>query len=386
MNNKAGIHLVLISDQAVPNLTPILDRRFKPEQVIMLVSEDKQKQAAQLEKIYRNKGIKVSQWSIENPWDIEYLKDRIMDLMIDFEDKDITLNATGGTKPMSIAAYEVFRALNKAIFYIHPEKDRLIWLYPGDKTASNLEHKIKLKEFLIACGAEKVSETHKSGVPATIRTLTGELINHIEDYSPALSTINYLAAMAQGPQLKSPEIDKNKSSNHHFWKLIELFQQAGLLTLENNSLHFPDEDARFMVNGGWLEMHAYACCLNIKKELGIQDIAHSIEIIRKQKHSPVMNEIDVGLLHNNRLYLLECKTKKYHGRHLQQDDGAETLYKLDSLRDLLGGLQAKAMLVSVTKLKSHHLARANELKINCCTHRDLKNLQHHIKNWIQNAT
>ena len=33
-------HLVLISAQPVPNFTPVLDERFRPEQVIMLVSPD----------------------------------------------------------------------------------------------------------------------------------------------------------------------------------------------------------------------------------------------------------------------------------------------------------------------------------------------------------
>ncbi len=378
-----GIHLVLISDQAVPNITPILDERFKPKQVIMLVSKDKQKQARQLERIYRPRGIQVTEWALDNPWDIEQIRDRVLELMADFEDKAIALNATGGTKPMSIAAFDVFRSLDKPIFYIHPEKDRLIWLHPGGGAATDLADRIKLKEYLIAYGAETVTPGYTEGVKQEIRALTKDLIDHISTYSDALSTVNYLAGRASPRQLTSPEIGKDKKGDHAFWRLIEQFQQAGLLTVKGNRLHFADEQARFLVNGGWLEMHAYACCLNIKKTYNIQDVARSIEISRQQGGSQVLNEIDVGFLRENRLHLLECKTKVYSGNNARHDEGADILYKLDSLRDLLGGHQARAMLVSAKKMQQHHRNRARELKIELCVHEDLKNLEQRIVEWLQ---
>ena len=78
-------------------------------------------------------------------------------------------------------------------------------------------------------------------------------------------------------------------------------------------------------------MHAYAACIQLKQKCGIQDVACNIII---QRHpagkTAVKNEIDVGLIHANRLHLIECKTK-----HFEKD--ADMLYKLDSLRDLMGG-------------------------------------------------
>lgn len=378
-----NIHLVLISAQAVPNITPILDERSKPNQVIMLVSPDMQNRAEQLESIYKPRGIKVGYWPIQDAWDIEHIRNRVMELLIKYEDDAITLNATGGTKPMSIAAYEVFRSFEKSIFYIHPEQDRLIWMYPQDKPAFDLVDRIKLKEYLIAYGATHVNEVHKGGVSQALRHLSGELIERITHYSDALSTLNYFAAMADKNRLLSPELDGDLNRNYIFWDLVERFQQAGLLQQEDNRLRFNNEEDRFMVNGGWLEMHAYAICLNLKKQLGIQDVARSIEVKRQQGKSEVLNEIDVGFLQNNRLFLLECKTKVYSGHNRKHDEGAEVLYKLDSLRDLLGGLQAQAMLVSVKKLKKHNLSRAKELQIQYCGHEDLKFLEQKIADWLQ---
>ncbi len=380
-NIPTDIHLILVSDQAVPNITPILDERFKPAEVIMLVSKDKQKQAGYVEKIYHSRGIKVKRWELDNPWDIEHIQEQLWQLMDEYKDKAIALNATGGTKPMSIAAYEIFRAHDKPIFYIHPEKDRLIWLHPGNEPSTDLADKIRLKEFLLVHGADEISL--ETGVTAEIRELTQELIYNIKQYSKAITSLNYLTGITSDKQLVSPEIGKDKTGDHQFWRLIELFQQAELLRLEDNRLYFPDEPARFMVNGGWLEMYAYACCLNLKKQAGIQDVARSIEIRRQQEKGKVINEIDTAFLHNNRLYMLECKTKVYRGNHARHDEGAEVLYKLDSLRDVLGGAQARAMLVSVKKMQKHHLDRARELNIELCYHEGLKDLEEKIAQWLK---
>ena len=42
-------HLCLVSKQATPNLTPLLDRKFQPDTVVLLVSPDMHQQAGWLE-------------------------------------------------------------------------------------------------------------------------------------------------------------------------------------------------------------------------------------------------------------------------------------------------------------------------------------------------
>jgi len=374
--------LILISVQAVPNITPILDERFKPRQVIMLVSDDMMQRSEYLEKIYKPRGIKVSRWKIKNPWDVEHIRQRIEDLLLENDFEHISLNATGGTKPMSIAAYEVFRENDLEIFYIHPELDRLIWMHPK-RPAIDLADRIKLKEYLYAYGATDVKEVHKGGVAASLRELSKELSNNIQNYEPALSSLNYYAASADNPRLTSKATD-DKNGDYAFWDLVDLFEQAKLLKKAEGGLVFPDEASRFLVNGGWLELYAYQCCLDLKKKIGIQDVGHSVEVTRQKGKNTVLNEMDVALLKDNRLYLLECKTKKFTGSSKKHSEAADVLYKLDSIRDVLGGLQAKAMLVSIKKLEKHHYNRAKELNIELCCHHEIKFLEEKIEKWLKN--
>jgi len=246
----------------------------------------------------------------------------------------------------------------------------------------DLADRIKLKEYLLAYGASKVNELYKGGVLADYRVLSEELIDNIRKYEPALSTLNYFAATADNPKLLSADIDRNMNGNYSFWAIVDLFEQAGLLKKRGRVLIFPDEKSRFMVNGGWLEMYAYACCLDLKRSKGIQDVSHSVEVSRKQGGNTVLNEIDVALLKDNALYLLECKTKHFNGHSKKHSEGADVLYKLDSIRDVLGGTQAKAMLVSYKKLEHHHLDRAKELDIEVCCYQNLKFLKEKIEFWL----
>jgi len=374
------IHLILVSAQSVPNITPLLDDHFKPAKVIMLVSSDMRQRADWLETVIKKRGVTTERWPIDDPWDIEHIRERVFDLVSSYPENFIALNATGGTKPMSIAAYETFRLFAQPIYYVHPEQDRIIWMYPPNQPGLKLADRIKLPEFLQAYGAAVIRQGSKLGVPRHYRDLTETLIRDIDIYEKPLRTLNFHAARAENRL--TAELAEYETKNRHLRNLIQLFADAGLLSLTNSRLAFPDEEARFFVNGGWLEQHVYGLCLNLKVAHGIQDIGRSIQVERLHKNNPVKNELDVAFLKDNRLYLIECKTKVFSGNDPLHGDGAQTLYKLDTLKDL-GGLQARTMLVSFTRPKPHDLQRAGDLGIMVCCHRDLHQLKDHLQAWIK---
>jgi Domain of unknown function (DUF1887) len=372
-------HLILVSAQAVPNITPVLDERFKPREVVLLVSPDMALRAEWLEHIYNKRGVKSRRWLINNAYDIEQIRDTVLELLTEYEDGSLALNATGGTKPMSIAAYEVFRDLKQPIFYVHPEEDRVIWLYPSKQAGHDLADRIKLPEFLQAYGAKVTGQGDTLGVPADDRELTEEIITRFLDYPKALSALNDLAQ--QATRSLKVERDHQQTQDPILSELIHLFAKNKRLSLDKNTLVFPTEDARFYVNGGWLEQHVWGVCLNIKKQTGIQDIGRSVQVDRQHQGKPVRNELDITFLKDNRLYIIECKTKRFSAK--DQGAGADTLYKLDTLKDLLGGLQAKSMLISFTQPNEFVVQRAGDLKIALCCYKELSYLPEKLLAWIK---
>jgi hypothetical protein len=369
-------HLILVSAQPIPNLTPILDDTLRPSKVVMLVSPDMQERGKALENIYKPRGISVESCLITDPWNASSISDQVMDILARYPDGGIALNATGGTKLMSIAAYDVFRSDNRPIFYVHPEHDRLIWLSPKHPDI-DLSDRLKLKEYLMAYGVDTVEITDRTGVTAPIRQLTQQILTGIDRYAGELGGLNYLACQANNPKLTC-EIEAGPQSKPLLWELLELFETAGLCNINGHNLRFTDENARFTANGGWLETHTYGLCINLRKTLAIQDVACNITINRQPAgRTVVKNEIDIGLIKANRLHLIECKTQRF-----KEDKDADVLYKLDSLRDLIGGLQGRAMLVSFNHLDKTSRARAKELNIKLCCQTELRDLQYHLQNWL----
>jgi hypothetical protein len=356
----------------------MLDPSLRPRQVVMLVSRDMLERSLALEKILTPRGIRVEKVTVADPWDAAGISDLVLEILSRYP-RGIALNVTGGTKLMSIAAYEAFRSDNRPIFYVHPEHDRLLWLSPN-LAPVELADRLKLKDYLPAYGADTVEIPDATGVSPAIRQLTQQLINGIDRYAQELGALNYLALKADNPQLKV-EIEDGPLARPYLWELLDLFAAAGVCRIDGHSLRFADEKARFIANGGWLESHTYGLCLNLKKPCGIQDVAANITITRQPAgRTVVKNEIDIGLIKNNRLHLIECKTKRY-----KEDNDADVLYKLDSLRDLMGGLQGRAMLVSFNNLDKASRARAKELNIQLCCQTDLRNLQNHLQTWLTHA-
>jgi hypothetical protein len=93
----------------------------------------------------------------------------------------------------------------------------------------------------------------------------------------------------------------------------------------------------------------------------------------------VRNELDVASVVNNKLHIIECKTKG------MRDDGDDTLYKLESLRDLLGGIQARAMLVSFRPLRYNDISRAKDLGLALIGPEELAELDRHLLQWFSKA-
>lgn len=382
-------HLYLVSAQATPNLTPALDPATRPKRAILLVSPGMERRADWLEEVLRPRGIVTERWPIADAWDVEQVQIRVLELLERergaLESRSIALNATGGTKPMSIGAYEAFRAYDLPIFYVHPERDRLIWMHPAGWPTRDLDNRVRLDAFLLAHGA-RVTASRADGIPQGLRELTGWLVGEARRRSHVLGTLNWLASEAQGA-LISPPMGHRQLSDDHLQHLIDRFAGAGLVRMQGARLRFRDEEARFYVNGGWLEEHVYDVLRGLQRELRqVQDLARAVEVVRETgRGDGVPNEIDVACLAENRLYLIECKTRSWSRSGGSAGPGANALYRLDTLGDLLGGLQAKAMLVSYRDLPAHVLRRASDLRVRVCAGARLPQLASELRAWIGRA-
>ena len=389
MQPKYDVHFCLISDQAAPSLLPILDPDFKPKEAVFLVSDKMKSNAEALEKVFKEKNIKVTLVSIENIYDFQEMENCFIELIDQFDGKDIALNVTGGTKLMAIVAQNTFAMGGKPIFYVDSDNNQILFISRDEKGQSipnkMLNCQIDLKTYLSAYGM--VYKSAKQ--PMTSEQLITNLEPFIKQYDKYKDDIPLLNSYAAESQKSGFKVDFKHHKVKSFVTLLEELHHKNLLDFDRHRIDFRDTVHKDLLNGVWLEEITYKAIENIKS---IQDKALSLEVgnssYDQSKHQYALknqgnqNEFDIAFMAKNRLHIIECKTQ------LMNKEGGikseEILYKLEALKNY-GGLMTKKCLVSYFEVPESVKNRAKELHIEIIQGKDLQRLREKISNWIGKA-
>jgi Card1-like, endonuclease domain len=374
-SNRYPIHLCLVSSQPIPNLVPSLDPDLRPQRVVLVASKKMLTPAFHLETVFQERGIPCERLEISDAYDAKQTTAVIEAFLNNCECSQVALNVTGGTKIMALAAHAVFLRRKLPVFFVHPEKDEMIWLHPQQPSVE-IRDFLTLEDFLRAHGFY-VKDLQREAMSQELFTLTKEMVADIDHYAKPLSLLNFLAASAENnPHLQSQPVRPHDRKKREFQKFLELFKKNHLLRMAGNRLEFPNEKTRFFVNGGWFEQHIFQTILKLKDRLKIRDCASSV-VIHSESGTP--NEVDVAFLWNNRLHLIECKARRFADQ--RSNSGAETLYKMDTLRDL-GGPLTRCLLASYQELPTWDQQRARDLNIKTLVGSELMNLEYELLQWI----
>lgn len=378
------IHVGIIDQDPVRLVTPLLDHRSTAKHIILIGD------ASQKPVFYRIKGV-LDQRDIITEFheipcgtNILSIKKSIDTLALKLVkmDHSIRLNASCGLRHRLLSVYEVFRSYEWPIFVVEPNSDRLCWLFPDHYQDTQVQDRITISDYLTIFGAK--GEFFESAItPALDNTLykLGERwASNALELGPGLATLNYLATTCRKEQKLDVELSEKQQGYRELNMLITDLVDAGIATYKSGILTFANEDARRFSNGEWLETLVHSTVKQLQDDIPtIQDRSLNVQVYRQLGEREVRNELDVATVVNNKLHIIECKTKG------MRDDGDDTLYKLESLRDLLGGLQAKAMLVSFRPLRQNDITRAQDLGLALIGPDELKDLKFHLKVWFMAA-
>lgn len=384
--NKKRIHVCLITDQPNTIITPVLDKRTRPHQVIIVATHDIQEKVDWLKATLKQHKINVIDWHIHDAWDVHSIQASLEKLIAQYKDAALTLNAAGGTKAMNIAACHVFREAQLPIFYVHPKTDVLMWVNDGNNKDFNLADKISIEDYMGVRGAEVVKgqkgTIDRSVLKGDEKKLVYELATVAPQISNAFNVLNRLATRAD-------KDDRTRLKPHDLKakglkQLLSIYQQHKFLHYSNTELVFKSYQARWYASGGWLEAYVFDVLKKLQNRIPqIQDVARNVKVQRQTPTGIVPNEIDVAFLYNNSLHIIECKTQRFRRKRSTTGHGLKAIYKLDSLRDLLGGIRGRAMLVALEDLSEGNQRRADDLDIFVSANSNLKNLDKRIENWLR---
>ncbi|MBD3587474.1 DUF1887 family protein [Salinimonas sp. HHU 13199] len=375
-------HVCLLNDSVTSVLTPVIDPSIPSDALIIAGTSDYESHAQQLIRLAKTRGFKASYFCLPDTAKTAQIKDAFLELfsrVCESGEGEVWLNASAGDRYHVLAAFEVARAYDCPVFVVEPAQDELYWLHPEDRAPTPIDDRLKLHEYFTLFDATLTGQENTQGVSKPVRELGESWAKDIEECAHALRALNYLASEA-GESLRVPMEQQHRDDTTLTSMLWEL-EALDYVRIDNNTLIFSNEKARFFCNGGWLEEHTYAVLNGVTTQVkSIQDAAHGAQITRKINGKTLSNELDVIALANNKLHIIECKTQ-----YMEALSSTNTLYKLDSLNELLGGLEGRAALVTYFDVTPSARLRATELGIRIFGSQEIPQLKHHLANWLEQA-
>lgn len=378
------VQVGIIDQDPIRLITPLLDNRSLCKHVVFIGDESQKSIYKRLSSVLAQRGIETEFFEVPSMVDTTLIREAIHSLENNLiqRKKLITLNASCGLRHRLLTVYEMFRRNNWEIFVVEPNSDKICWIYPEDNADAQLQDHITIDDYLTVFGARAEFNEHDlpEQLDLKLYQLGQKWAGNALELGPGLATLNYLATTCRKEQKLSVSLTEKQQGYRELNMLLSDLVDASLAAYSNGILTFASEDARRFSNGEWLETLVHSTVKQIQDELPtIQDRSLNVQVYRQLGEREVRNELDVATVVNNKLHIIECKTKG------MRDDGDDTLYKLESLRDLLGGLQARAMLVSFRPLRHNDITRAEDLGLALIGPDELKDLKKYLTDWFTDA-
>jgi hypothetical protein len=373
------IHCLLVSAQAAPNLLPSLDPSLKPNKAVLLVTKKMQKQADALQAVLIETGVKVERVALDDEHDFAKLGDALIEVATKHDGADITLNLTGGTKLMALAAQSVAEAAGWRMFYVDVDTDEVIWLGKQAAPKQKLSQSLRLSHYLRAYGYTPQGGIERPALSANHKQLLEQLVLNVGSLEQPLGQLNYLAQQAQDKHRLSITMTQQQSDSRKLEALLRIFEQASALKVNGDVIEFGSEQDLSFAKGGWLEHHVFRSVSDLSGPLGLRDTAANLTVV--DATTGVKNEMDVAVMARNRLYVIECKTARMdNDEHPKAND---TLFKLSEVCRRVGGSGAQGMLASYRPVRESEkkLAKALNIKVVCGA--ELQRLPEFVKNWVK---
>lgn len=420
-----GIHVCLVSDQHMANLLPILKRR--PARVELVCTPEMCQPGRGLDRIarclqhYGYGAGEVTPHSAPRESGNDFhvarqfarqLRDR---LLKDYPGQPLTLNATGGTKALSSAFFLEFQGLET--LYTDTQGGGYIRhmgnaAQPAEELGTligNMDDYLHCQGYRITHSASddegwrQRARQRQAVSEALVKGMSG---NHQDFMGSLIGKLNYQAQQVEAGILQNPELGNSKFGNsksaspERRAEILEkhvpeaamgeftcprpvrdmekLLIEAKLLIRDAAGRYFFSSlDALRYLGGGWLEEWAWL----VAGGCGVDDCRSGVLIQASegnQKSGNDDNEMDLVILHRNRLLIAECKTIRWQGPNGKQD----ILNKLDALGNHARGLFGRSLLVSARPLDDDARRRARAYGVTVLEADGLCALKTEILQWM----
>lgn len=371
------IHVMLVSEQAAPNLLPALDPALKPREAVLVISRKMASRARDLEAVLKEAAVKTSQIALEDEHDFGQLQNVLLEIAATRTNHVVALNVTGGTKLMALAAQSVAAEAGWQVFYVDVDTDEVIWL-GKDTHHQPLNQQLRLRHYLRGYGFDLEKEIEHPRFGQHHDNLVRTLLVQLGSLEKPLAQLNWLAQQAEDCNRLQARLLPEQLDSRGLEVLLRNFEEAGVLAVCGDSLRFAGEAERSFAKGGWLEAHVFRTVCAMSGDLNLRDKAANLVVMDREG---VKNELDVVFLARNRLFVIECKTARMDKP--ESPKANDTLFKLSEVCRRVGGLGTRGMLASYRNIGESERRLAAALRIEVVYGAELARLDDRIREWVK---
>lgn len=349
----------LLSDQHVPNLLSV--HHFQPDRLVLVESKTMKIRcvAKSFLAALELGGLSYDESrhqivSLEAEDDLQSVTDSLRQAFGSLPAASWIANLTGGTKPMSIATYEFFKALGGRLIYTNVARPARIIDF-GTGRYEDCQHRLSIKEFLAGYGFES-RKSDESMRAAVDRAITRERDAHLLA----------LEASSQDILQVSPDVRARLRSRGG----EILAEQCCFTSSELRNRWFGSQSVRVIdryeaefLTGGWLEVFIWSLLRRHAEELNVWDVQLGLDVGKIGASSG--NDFDVSFMHNHGLAMIECKSGSQ-----EHDRGTEILYKVDAVSRQFKALRVRTFLATTS---SHVLDNSQKIKESIQNRADIYN-------------
>lgn len=388
---KDRVMICFATGQSDCNLLPILSSKFQPQKVCLLCTPEMKEEAAFFKEALNGR-TEVEIIELETSDEIGRIQDVLMEVVDRYENK-VVMNITGGKKTMTIAAFNVCSAFAIPFFYLDLKTFNVFYFENNQSGAvveprvENIQYDIKnnkgnLKIFL---KARKIvaEDLHEWQPPTDDEKEYFDFIMKFRDPSElqvileGLRILNKYASKSVKPnnRIEVP-IERKDWSHLGFNEICEELEKLEFLLPSGSALiKFKNHETAEFLAGKWFEKY---CAMVFKNLFPQLPIFHGEMFITGQ----TKNEFNLVFLKDSKIFIGEVKAS-----HLSEESPKHSpiIYKLDSLKNSVGGKSSQACLISLDEVN-------NEIKGRCKTNKifyidkilgRVDILEKQIKEWLK---
>lgn len=380
-----SVHICIVSAQLLANYIPI--KMECPDHVHIISSSKMQADGltTRFKRMLDSQNIPYTVHENMPDFSMNEIHEYAVNLYEEIKNKtpsaQLTLNITGGNKLMMLGLLEMLKDDVHQIIYTDTSHDLIEFVH--NRTYKKLTSVLDVPQYLSAYGAN-----YKKAVSADEQWLqaikkrkkaTKYLAENALELDSFISTLNALVNNAlsdDGKSLDDPTQIFNSSPKGKWREALKILVDSHILTWnQDKTINFLSVETARYAGGIWLEEYVYHIASDAKPD----DVRSSVEITWDSSKN-TKNELDLLVVHNNRMLVIECKTLNF-GKSSEKNSAA--LYKIDSLGSNLTGLFGEKWLVTAREPTEDMKNRAKSQKVNIISPSELKRLREKITNWME---